>query len=103
MERLYRIGAAAKILGVSISTLRRWEKEGRLTSRRTEGQHRLYSLSQFKTAGIKRATTIRKTIAYARVSGRDQKADLERQEKVLEMYCSAKGWQFELLTELGSG
>ena len=52
---------------------------------------------------MKQTTGIRKTIAYARVSGRDQSADLERQKKVLEMYCSSKGWQFELLTDLGSG
>ncbi|WP_146192811.1 MerR family transcriptional regulator, partial [Sulfoacidibacillus thermotolerans] len=30
MDRLATIGEASKILGVSISTLRRWEKEGRL-------------------------------------------------------------------------
>jgi len=45
----------------------------------------------------------RKTIAYARVSSSDQKADLERQKKVLEMYCASHGWKFELITDLGSG
>jgi predicted site-specific integrase-resolvase len=28
---------------------------------------------------------------------------LERQKKVLEMYCASHGWQFELVTDLGSG
>jgi len=36
----------------------------------------------------------KKTVAYARVSSHDQKADLERQKKMLEMYCAAQGWQF---------
>nr|WP_219930681.1 MerR family DNA-binding transcriptional regulator [Sulfoacidibacillus thermotolerans] len=30
MDRLVTIGEASKVLGVSITTLRRWEKEGRL-------------------------------------------------------------------------
>jgi len=45
----------------------------------------------------------RKTIAYARVSSHDQKADLERQKQVLEMYCASNGWNFEVLSDLGSG
>lgn len=45
----------------------------------------------------------RKTIAYARVSSHDQKADLERQKQILEIYCSANGWTFEIVSDLGSG
>ena len=43
------------------------------------------------------------TLAYARVSSADQKKDLERQKTVLEMYCAAQGWNFELISDLGSG
>ena len=52
---------------------------------------------------IKGDTNNRITIAYARVSSDDQKEDLERQEKVLEMYCASKGWDFEIISDLGSG
>lgn len=45
MDR-YSIGEAAKKLGVSISTLRRWEKEGRLVAERTSKGHRRYRLDQ---------------------------------------------------------
>jgi predicted site-specific integrase-resolvase len=45
----------------------------------------------------------RKTIAYARVSSHDQKDDLERQKQVLEAYCAAQGWTFEIVSDLGSG
>jgi len=102
MDKLYRIGQAAQLLGVSPSTLRRWEREGKIKAERTEGAHRLYRLSQFKIAKNITARE-RKTIAYARVSSHDQKTDLERQKKVLEMYCASHGWKFELLTDLGSG
>jgi predicted site-specific integrase-resolvase len=37
------------------------------------------------------------------VSSHDQKLDLERQKKVLEMYCASQGWVFEILSDLGSG
>ena len=37
----YRIGDAAKVLGVRVETLRRWERDGRLTTTRTKGGQRL--------------------------------------------------------------
>jgi molybdopterin-binding protein len=37
----YRIGEAAQALGVRVETLRRWERDGRLTTRRTAGGQRL--------------------------------------------------------------
>lgn len=102
MDKLCRIGQAAKLLGVSTSTLRRWEREGKISSHRTEGKHRLYRLSEFNISKSHSSVRDRKTIAYARVSSYDQKADLERQKKVLEMYCASQGWNFELVTDLGS-
>ncbi len=36
---------AAYLLGVSTDTLRRWEKEGKINSSRTEGGHRSYDLT----------------------------------------------------------
>jgi len=42
MGEQIRIGSAANILGVSVDTLRRWEKDGRVTfSRSTGGQRTL--------------------------------------------------------------
>jgi putative resolvase len=43
------------------------------------------------------------TIAYARVSSHDQKADLKRQAEVLAAYCLQKGWNYEVVQDLGSG
>jgi len=37
----YRIGEAAKLLGVQVETLRRWEREGTLTVDRTPGGQRV--------------------------------------------------------------
>ena len=41
MADAYRIGEAAAILGVRVETLRRWEREGKLRTRRTSGGQRL--------------------------------------------------------------
>jgi len=104
MTRLKTIGEAAEILGVSISTLRRWDKDGRLKPEKTASGHRRYDISKLKPelfGELKYET--RKTIAYARVSSHDQKADLERQKQVLEMYCAKQGWTFDIISDLGSG
>lgn len=93
------ISEAAKLKGVSASTLRRWEAEGRLIPERTASGHRRYDLSQL--LGIKSELSF--TVAYARVSSHDQKADLERQKQVLELFCAQNGWQFQLIEDLGSG
>jgi len=105
MDRLVTIGKAAKILGVSVMTLRRWDEAGKLVSVRTEGGHRRYDISKIKPETVHRFeySDSRKTIAYARVSSHDQKDDLERQKQVLELFCSKNGWQFEIITDFGSG
>src|SRR3989344_6558210 len=48
-EQLITIGEAAKILGVSIDTLRRWDKSGKLKPTNvSEAGYRLYSKSQIE-------------------------------------------------------
>jgi len=105
MDRLVTIGKAAKILGVSVMTLRRWDEEGRLVSIRTEGGHRRYDISKIRPETVRKFEFAenRKTIAYARVSSHDQQDDLERQQQVLELFCSKNGWRFEIISDYGSG
>jgi len=104
MNRLVRIGEASEILGVSISTLRRWDKAGRFEPEKTTSGHRRYDISKLKPELFRESIQeSRKTVAYARVSSHDQKADLERQKQVLELYCARQGWTFEIVSDLGSG
>ncbi|MFB8798838.1 MAG: IS607 family transposase [Microcoleus sp.] len=93
------ISEAAKLKGVSASTLRRWESEGKLVPERTANGHRRYSMNQL--LGIKPDGVL--TVCYARVSSYDQKSDLEQQKQVLELFCSTHGWQFQVIEDLGSG
>ena len=104
MGRLVSIGEASKALGVSITTLRRWEAEGKLVAEHTAGGHRRYDLAKLRPEWFHGMDTVnRRTIAYARVSSHDQKDDLERQKQVLELYCARQGWTFEVIADLGSG
>ncbi|MCA3268245.1 MAG: IS607 family transposase [Azospirillum sp.] len=105
MSKLVSIAEAAKALGVSPQTLRRWEREGKaVPTEKTAGGRRRYDLAKLRP-DLFRAESVadRKTVAYARVSSHDQKEDLERQKKILEMYCSAAGWTYEIVDDLGSG
>lgn len=93
------ISEAAKLKGVSVSTLRRWEADGKLVPERTESGHRRYDIA--KLIGVKAELSY--TIGYARVSSHDQKEDLVRQKQVIELFCATNGWQFETIEDLGSG
>lgn len=104
MDRLVGIGEAAQALGVSITTLRRWEAAGRLNAEHTAGGHRRYDLAKLRPEMFRTVDAAnRRTVAYARVSSHDQKEDLERQKQVLELYCARQGWTFEVIADLGSG
>ena len=102
------IGQTASALGVSIATLRRWDRDGFLKpSFRTVGGHRRYDLelleNRFFTVGSPYKTPTNHALAYARVSSHDQKHDLEVQKKKFENYCQNNFQNFEILSDLGSG
>jgi predicted site-specific integrase-resolvase len=96
------ISKAAKELGVSQETLRRWEKLGKIEVERTPKGHRRYDLNKIKNTCVKDNSNDQHTIAYARVSSHDQKQDLERQIQVLESFCACRGWKYEIYQDLGS-
>jgi len=78
---LVRIGIMARNLGVSTSTLRRWEKKGKyISTLRTLGGHRRYETST-------RSNTPKTVALYARVSAHKQTDDLRRQLNTLENYA----------------
>ena|SRR5271156_65111 len=104
MTKFFSIQEAARALGVSPQTLRRWERNKKIApSHRTAGGQRRYAVAQLQPIDHGNKTYDRPTVAYARVSSHDQKEDLQRQVNMLEMYCSAKGWAFSVTQDLGSG
>ncbi|MEA5596276.1 IS607 family transposase [Rivularia sp. UHCC 0363] len=99
------IGDAAQELGVSVKTVRRWADAGKIRYERSPSSHRRFYISDLKRLAPRNPENLdyRTTINYARVSSHDQKDDLTRQIKVLESFSSSKGWEFETISDLGSG
>ncbi|WP_423782807.1 IS607 family transposase, partial [Ferrimicrobium acidiphilum] len=81
-------------------TLRRWETEGRIDPPvHTQGGRRRYDLAKLRAIAPHKAPSTRTTIAYARVSTNGQKDDLVRQVALLESYCAANGWTYEVISD----
>ena len=101
------IGEAANEIGVTTTTLRNWEKSGKITSERTSGGHRRYDLNQLLLVANKDSRCDyqikKKTAIYTRVSTPSRKNDLETQKQVLELYCASKGWSCLVIEDIGSG
>jgi excisionase family DNA binding protein len=102
------IGEAASVIGVAVSTLRRWESESRLLpSYRTPGGHRRYAWTALQALIKPHDKPIDEpglTLCYARVSSHDQKEDLVRQASRLKDWCEEKGMtNIEVISDLGSG
>ena len=106
MGKLVNISEAARILGVTTTTLRNWDKKGLLKpDELTKGKARRYRIESLRSINRNIIFTKDdlKTIAYARVSSHDQKEDLNRQVQLLELYCVKHGYKYEVIQDIGSG
>ena len=82
----------AELLGVSVKTLQRWDREGILKANRTPTDRRYYTYDQYlQFKGINIENDKRQVVIYARVSTRNQKDDLQNQVAFLRQFCNAKG------------
>ena len=97
------INKVAKQLNKSAQTLRNWEKTGELIpAYKTKSGYRYYTEEQInKLLGVEGKERV--IIGYCRVSSRKQQDDLERQTEDMRSYLCAKGYKFEIITDIGSG
>ncbi len=95
----------AELLGVSVKTLQRWDRDGILKASRTPTDRRYYTYDQYlQFKGIQTENDIRDTVIYARVSTRNQKDDLKNQVEFLKQFCNAKGIIInQCIEDFGSG
>ena len=83
----YRPKDFAELLGVSVKTLQRWDREGTLKANRTPTDRRYYTYNQYlQFKGIDTENDIRQIVIYARVSTRDQKDDLQDIVSILHVF-----------------
>ena len=100
-------GKAAQLLGVTVKTLQRWEREGRLVpAGRTESNRRKYTESQLRAylGQVQALKVPSRIVAYCRVSSSAQRPDLANQRAILEQFTVARGLaNVEFIEEVGGG
>src|SRR5215467_8021244 len=100
--RMLRSGEVAKRLGLHPLTVRRWLKEGKSAAVPIGRETRIPITEVERLLGEQRAGML---VLYARVSGHDQKEDLQRQVHQLEQWAlvARTGKPTQTLTDIGSG
>jgi len=99
---MYSVGKFATMIGVSKETLRNWEKKKKLIPLRTTGNQRRYTIEQYNEIMQKRDNK-KISIGYCRVSSKHQSDDLKRQIDLMERFIVAKGEEFKIIEDIGSG
>ena len=103
--KYYSIGEFAKLIGKTEQTLRNWDKNNTLKPHHVlESGYRYYSQKQLNHFfGLKndKEQLNRRIVGYCRVSSNKQKDDLERQIENVKAYMIARGYQFDIISDIG--
>jgi len=101
----YKPHEFAKIVGVSVKTLQRWDSSGKLPAKRTLSNYRYYTEDDLRIAlGEKPRPKDRKVVVYCRVSSSNQRPELKNQVKAMEKFANNCGYSVsETIDEIGGG
>jgi len=103
MAEYYKPNEFAKMIGVSVPTLQRWDRTGALKAYRNPANRRYYTHDQllnYTHPGSVRPAAA----AYVRVSSPDQVTDLLKQAEFLKDYADKNGIKIDIIyKETGSG
>ena len=102
MGKLVRISEAAKISGFSKTSLDRWSKTTLKPDYITPSGQRYYDVDKL-TRRIDMKSEDRYVVGYCRVSSSGQKSDLDTQIEAMKLYCTTRGYQFKIISDIGSG
>jgi putative resolvase len=103
MNTLITIKEASDLLGVSTKTLRRWEKQGKISPTRTPGGHRRFRTTDVLFCHHESPPHDRLVVGYARVSDLAQQIQLDQQIQALETFCRQQGDRYEIIHDIGNG
>lgn len=104
MEKIYNVSEFSDLIGKSVKTLQRWDREGVLTAYRSPSNRRYYTHSQYLNYIGEGSTNERVNVMYARVSTRNQADDLKNQLQFLNNYTLSHGIEISnVYTDFGSG
>lgn len=96
---------AADIAGVSMNTLREWDKKGLIDSYRTDGGHRRYSLESLlkHLESVRGPKTVKESIIYASIATKKEESELNIRLDFIKKFCLEKGWDCRIITDVGYG
>ena len=97
MEKLYTLRDACNILQIDPTTLRKWDREGKIRCIRLQNRYRRIPESEINR--VLGRQDDRKTCIYARVSSIGQKGDLDRQIERLKSFSPGS----EIVADIRSG
>lgn len=102
---MYKPHQLAKKLNVTVKTLQRWDKAGKLPARRNLTNYRYYTEDDLRVAqGLKPIESNKKVIIYCRVSSNAQKPELKNQVSAMQSFCLNRGLTIdETISEIGGG
>ena len=103
---IYKPKDFAKMLGVTVRTLQKWDVAGKLKAFRTPTNRRFYTQEQLDVymGNSTRVQNQKKVILYARVSTAKQRDDLKNQVSFLREFVNARGVIVDrVMTDIGSG
>ncbi len=97
MEKLYTLRDACDIMQIDPTTLRKWDREGKIRCVRMQNNFRRVPESEInRILGIEKE---RQSYIYARVSSAGQKGDLDRQIEKLKLFSP----ESEVISDIRSG
>ena len=102
---MYTPAQFARRVNVSVKTIQKWDRLGILPAKRTITNRRYYTDEDLSAAlRIPRVPSVRRTVAYCRVSSQAQKPDVANQKRILEQYCQQQHIEVdEWIMEIGGG
>ena len=91
MERTYNVSEAAEKIGVSVKTLQRWDRDGKLVSKRTPSNRRYYTESQLAEImegenNMEKYYVIENRKVVVKWEGKEIIVSMEMQRRVADLY-----------------
>lgn len=104
MEKIYNVTQFAEMIGKSVKTLQKWDRDGILKAYRSPSNRRYYTHRQYLDYIGESGTTEKVNVIYARVSTRNQVDDLKNQLEFLKQFCINQGIPISnIYSDFGSG
>lgn len=104
MEKIYNVTDFAEMIGKSVKTLQRWDRDGVLVAYRSPSNRRYYTHAQYLEYLGQLNNSDGVNVAYARAFSKNQVEYLEDQLNLLRSYSTREGIPISVVyTDYGSG